>query len=97
MSWFSDTSSAPRISDGKTFTPDEITLFPFGTYKRTIVEESFRFEGMTQAAAESTASTYSEMSDSETDYFASSERANDAGGYRVRVATITKTDWELAT
>jgi hypothetical protein len=97
MAWFSDTGSAPKISDGKNFTPEELTLFPFGTYKRTIVEESFRFEGLTSGAADSIASTYSNLGDSATDYFASSERANDAGGYRVRVATITKTDWELDT
>ena len=97
MAWFSDTGSAPKISDGKNFTPEELTLFPFGTYKRTIVEESFRFEGLTSGAADSIASTYSNLGDSETDYFASSERMNDAAGYRVRVATITKTDWELDT
>ena len=96
MSWFSDTTNAPRIDHGVVYYDSQVTLtvgdpgdtdVTTQTIKTPIRETSFNFEGLTRAAADSIAATYT--GDTSGEYKASSERANDANGYRVR---ITRTE-----
>jgi hypothetical protein len=94
MAWFSDTTNAPKIQDGVTYYDSSVT-YTVGTpgdtenppttqtVKVPIRESQFRFVGLTNAAADSIAGTYTE--DSSGEYTAASERMNDAAGYMVRV------------
>jgi len=100
MAWFTDTTNAPKIYDGKNYYLDQYTINigvpgDTGSEQRTasrpVTETPFRFEGLTRVAADSIAARYA--NDTSANYTAASERTNDANGYRVKVTQIEYGAW----
>jgi len=90
MSFFTDTSSAPRINDNKTFRKQTTTSVIFGspTFQRTVTTEQYRHVCLTEAAADSIAKAKNDRFTT-----ATSNRMNAAGMYQVIVRHDTYGAW----
>ena len=89
---FTDTTSAPKIFDDKTFTTQSLTYMLGITptvYTRTITTTRYRHTCLTRAAADSIAEAKND-----TYTTASSQRQTAAGAYQVIVTEDTFGAWE---
>ena len=85
---FTDTTSAPRIYDDKSFVTQR-AFFLFSPYTRTITTTRYRHTCLTRAAADSIAENKRD-----TYTTATSQRQNSANTYQVVVTSDTFTAWE---
>ena len=92
MAFFSDTTNAPKIIDGRTYQHEFVTVWSGGEikYGRLVTTESYRFTWLTEAAADTIATS----KNSETNTTAAHSRMSDNGAYQVNVTVVTKAAWD---